>query len=999
MKSNLPLEVLGWMSPVLCWVEGAEGLRYPQSWVGDEISAEEREQAWLIRELPTYSFDNVDEIIRLTQRRPERTDDSRDDHRSSFVSRDRGSRQPPSLDQEGAARGSRLRFRTRSIPPMLSPRAGYDLSTAFLHLGQRYFSWDGNELGVREGLMEELHELALRFPVAHLIRRMHAEAALSGYLSEPRVLDLPEQLSLLHTNSHGLRTVVHRGVSEGHLHLWGVTSSEEVWANHLLHPLRPGALASFRSQDERLLVLSRTAVRLLAFGILLAHLGCKDGYRFDLFSRIDQIYMARDFAVDWQARQDLRKELREAVLDACGWERLSGIRQDTDWLLRLIDPVARRLYWRLTREELGRRGQPEPEGIRKRVRLLERLHFEAQRLLAQLPVWSQEGGLNLPRQFLHEAFFRYVVFQTHNWQLSTQSGKTTGLRQFRRFFKAVQRRALSISGAEEQGLIFERLSAAECLRSVEGRISPPRSPGEMVPWVLGYAKGLGEGRLDRFGLVIHFIKADRGQNDSRASWTRKGNRLVRYGRIRRKTRETAFRLFRLLSKPHPAVPFIVGIDAANLELPTPPEVFSPAFRFLREFPIEVRKVAPQLERFGVFSEVASLVENRRLRMTYHVGEEFRHLLSGLRAIAEAIEFLDARPGDRLGHAIALALKPEVWAEQTGYQAVLPRQEWLDTLVWVHHFLGPGYDLLGELGIEDLIQQLSRAVYGRAGGREDREYDWPLPSLYDAWLLRQLDPYSTDIKKLIEGEYRIRSRTRQGLHHQRWADVQSRVLESVNARVGSNAAYSLLKLYWYHDEVRKNGDHIVTVDMQAQKDAWLRLCRAVQEKMKRLVQSREIVVEVNPSSNRLIGPLSEMSEHHIFDMTLDEALRLSRNLRVTINTDDPGVFNTSLAHEYYLLGEILMRRRGVPEAEVIEWLDWLRQNGNDSSFVNTLPPPGDSRIQKILASLKKDSRALQERLNGSRQTEAFWARLQERRQVYEDKRERDLRLSLAPRDLP
>ena len=37
-----------------------------------------------------------------------------------------------------------------------------------------------------------------------------------------------------------------------------------------------------------------------------------------------------------------------------------------------------------------------------------------------------------------------------------------------------------------------------------------------------------------------------------------------------------------------------------------------------------------------------------LGFTYHVGEEFRHVLSGLRHIDEVIEEFDYKAGDRLG---------------------------------------------------------------------------------------------------------------------------------------------------------------------------------------------------------------------------------------------------------------------------------------------------------------------------------------------------------------
>ena len=56
-----------------------------------------------------------------------------------------------------------------------------------------------------------------------------------------------------------------------------------------------------------------------------------------------------------------------------------------------------------------------------------------------------------------------------------------------------------------------------------------------------------------------------------------------------------------------------GVDAAANELHAPPEPFAPAFRLAR--------------RAGI------------PRATFHVGEDFRHLLSGIRAILEAMTFL------------------------------------------------------------------------------------------------------------------------------------------------------------------------------------------------------------------------------------------------------------------------------------------------------------------------------------------------------------------------
>ena len=63
MSSKLPLKVLSQAGPILCWIEGAEGLRFPETWQTGGLPLETREQAWLLHELPTYSYDNVDEIV------------------------------------------------------------------------------------------------------------------------------------------------------------------------------------------------------------------------------------------------------------------------------------------------------------------------------------------------------------------------------------------------------------------------------------------------------------------------------------------------------------------------------------------------------------------------------------------------------------------------------------------------------------------------------------------------------------------------------------------------------------------------------------------------------------------------------------------------------------------------------------------------------------------------------------------------------------------------
>ena len=52
-------------------------------------------------------------------------------------------------------------------------------------------------------------------------------------------------------------------------------------------------------------------------------------------------------------------------------------------------------------------------------------------------------------------------------------------------------------------------------------------------------------------------------------------------------------------------------------------------------------------------------------------------------------------------------------------------------------------------------------------------------------------------------------------------------------------------------------------------------------MKSRIYEQEMVVEVNPSSNRIIGPMDRYGQHHVFHLTLDDQHRLRRQVRVSV----------------------------------------------------------------------------------------------------------------------
>ncbi len=928
----LPIHILGHIAPILTWTESGNVSRLPPTWQTESVAFADRERDWLLRELPTYSYTNVQEIVRGTRK-----------------------------DHSGP---KPVRMPSASRFPSLSPPEGFDLQEAFRALNLYFLLWNGTEPCVRQGRMEELHELALRLPAGHIVRHSHARAISEGVLTLEDALALPEQVTLLPSNSHGLRTIVRKGLSESHLHLTGVTSAEETWANNLLSPIPSRPVHARSRPEQRLLTLNLFAGRLLALAVWYS-LQPINTLRLDhllLLQGLDSLYFARTAAEENYAVLWLHRSLKRTLEHTA--KKALPLPMEYSFLRRWLSPAS---------HHLTQRGKylPSslPESLTDRCRYLHKLHLAAHLRLVQLPHHPRNAP---PRQtsptgrdghytpdhrwfFLHETLFRYLVCRTHHWQMTAQQGATTGLSYFRTYYSSQHRKLTKINDFQYARLVFSQLRRWRGLRVLEGRVAPPKRAQQLAHWILAYAQQE-DRRIRKFGLVVHFKKEDEDQEE-RPLRSSRGLRL-RWGKRRRLVRDEGLRLYRLLQSPTPVTPFVVGIDACNLELATPPEVFAPVFRFLRELPISLkgnnRRYAPYFELDPV---IRKLAENRRLGMTYHVGEDFRHLLSGLRAIHEVVLFLEPQPGDRLGHGTALALQPRDWLEHNGYQAVVPRLEWLDTLVWVHHFLGPGDDLVGELGIEDEIQRHSWKVYSEALRRLDHNHTHPLDqdlhplSLWDAWYLRQLDPYCVDLPKLRSRELGLRPLRSASEESRRWYSVQDRVLQHINETVGSRNAYLLLALYWLSPLVREAGNEILVINMQKQHRQWLELCQRVEERMKDLIHERELVVEVNPSANRIIGPMARYGQHHVFQLTLDENRRLSRKVRVSVNTDNPAVCNTTLAHEHYLLGEILIGQ-GVPEAEVAKWLEWLRSNGEEYNFVRRLrTPEEDSDTKKLFDWLR------------------------------------------------
>lgn len=145
---------------------------------------------------------------------------------------------------------------------------------------------------------------------------------------------------------------------------------------------------------------------------------------------------------------------------------------------------------------------------------------------------------------------------------------------------------------------------------------------------------------------------------------------------------------------------------------------------------------------------------------------------------------------------------------------------------------------------------------------------------------------------------------------------------------------LYRAYHFDPKVRKYGQETVSEKMP---EAVVHYVSAVQQLMLDEIERKNIRVECNPTSNLKIGHFESYSTHPIFRMYNKDlpTCELPHSISVTVNTDDKGIFSTSLEREYSLLA-LSMEKKYVTNGKcsprvIYDWLDRIRQMSEEQKF--------------------------------------------------------------------
>lgn len=350
---------------------------------------------------------------------------------------------------------------------------------------------------------------------------------------------------------------------------------------------------------------------------------------------------------------------------------------------------------------------------------------------------------------------------------------------------------------------------------------------------------------------------------------------------------------------------IVGIDAANTECNCRPEVFAQAYRYLRSY-------KPTEEMGGV----------DKYRFTYHVGEDFYDIVDGLRAIDEALRFLRFEKGDRLGHAMALGVNVKKYYQECNQTVVMQKQLLLDNSAWL---LVYGENLHGYESVHKELVEIFKKYYQQIFNTNGLGDDYK--TYFESWLLRGDDP--TGYKELVDGLPKWTEVTA-------WSSVEKNVGKEYEQARNNPQACLLNQRYHYDVGVKKKG---AEADELKISHKLVKYIEDIQCMMMYKVAVFGVNIECCPTSNIRVGPINKYREHPIFRFNssgLSSNGSKNRNLPVSVNTDDKGIFATSLEREYSLLCLALLKdvekevTSNTPEM-INGWIKMIRRNGIDHSF--------------------------------------------------------------------
>lgn len=513
-------------------------------------------------------------------------------------------------------------------------------------------------------------------------------------------------------------------------------------------------------------------------------------------------------------------------------------------------------------------------------------------------------------------FYLYLLCRKYILGFFCQNNLLYGFRNFKRFERMGD---LFIPDNkliryETSRSVYKVLLESQELSKLEIRLAPKNSYRETCsriddanPFLLTEKFKTIESRMPmryrniKYGTVLHFVKK------SRRFFEDMGQTIINvqprcYEKIKEYERQS--KIIKKYALLHSSKNFpLVGIDAANEEIQCRPELFASCYRELRSF--EGTNYRGEYVHSG-------------LKFTFHCGEDFVTLADGIRSVYEAILFLELNDGDRIGHASSIGVDVGRYFTLKGDLVSQTKQDLLDDLCFLYianrESVG-SYEI--ELYLNKQIISLLLEIY------ESNNVD----SYLRAFLLKRDHPMVHHIQNKANDYQKKTDQFRCEGHSNYVADL---INSTYAAAWMDDQALLFIHKYHFSLQARKRGDSITEYLAD---ELYKTAVKNAQKYVINLLIDRNIGVETNPTSNYLIGPIEDFEDIPTLRMFgLFPGSEQYRDLRISIGSDDPGLFYTSLRNEYTSLYFALYNSKILNGNALISEIKALAQSSLELSFL-------------------------------------------------------------------
>ena len=515
-------------------------------------------------------------------------------------------------------------------------------------------------------------------------------------------------------------------------------------------------------------------------------------------------------------------------------------------------------------------------------------------------------------------FYDYLRVKNYIYSRIVEQDNIKGLTVFKRYF-ANSAASISYSTNEKWIELLRSKFQNPHLKKLEGRTSVADEYGKFKKSVYGilsdyktvidedYNKG--DIEFPMFGLVYSFKKKE--DSSTNICWQMFGENnesskaRLNYKEIQDRYFMQMGYLIKIRNENPYISNFIIGIDTASQENDTPTSVFAPVYRSARD---------GNKDSLYLVDNNGLIVQQNSLNFTFHAGEDFRHIITGLRRIDEVIVHCKLHSGDRIGHGIALACDIDRWLHNNPIINI-PRIELLENLLWVWGvYCDEAYSKSEVvLYLEREIDRYAGEIYGHTSGLTT-------VVLYKAYqkAFEGIIPNCHEYYKCTNDTVTIDQGACDNV-------LFCKMVDAKHALTWDEHKVALTKHCQYYLEKMREPICVEINEIEKQ------IIIDMQTVMSRKVAQMGIVIEVNPTSNAVIGEIDTVFNSHAF-MLKSVNKTSENNVLLCVNTDNPAVFNTTVSNELSFMYYSLLEK-GIDKDAALRWVDDVRATGLNASFLN------------------------------------------------------------------